>query len=146
MKLYALRDRLIGYYLQPFTGPDEHGVKASLAETINGDVQHALTKSPHHFELHELAEIDQETGKVTPTGPKLIADCSSLIREDIRETGAPGAGPHARAAPGRSRTSYGGDRITTAQTGTSATKAPTNDLQAAEPRPEPNGVPGHSER
>lgn len=126
MKLYALRDRLIGYYLQPFTGFSDDNVKASLAETINGENSHALTKSPHHFELFALAEIDQETGVVVPK-VEFLCECTALVRHSggssRRSDGGDrgvgrsntGGAQYEEPPPGRSGTPYGGERIVPAQ-------------------------------
>lgn len=84
MKIYAVRDRLIGYFLPPFIGPSDNQVKASLAEMINGEGKHAIQQAPHHFELHRLGEVTED-GHVTESR-EFLADCSSLIRGGIRAT------------------------------------------------------------
>jgi len=101
MKIYALRDRLIDYYLQPFIAPTEKQMLASLAQLVNGEENHAVAKAPHHFEAWELAEIDEE-GNVTPTR-RLVADASSLLRAGIRETTERNS-----TEPARQIRSYGG--------------------------------------
>lgn len=86
MKLYAVRDRLIDYYLRPFTAEDDKNVMASLSETINNAENKApIAQTPSHFEIWRLAEIDQESGAVVPS-KELLADCASLVRGDLRET------------------------------------------------------------
>lgn len=86
MKLYAVRDRLIGYFLQPFPAHTDKDVLASCANAINReDNRDPIAQTPHHFEIWKLAEINDETGKVTGD-PELLADCSSLVRGGIRET------------------------------------------------------------
>lgn len=87
LKIYAVRDRLIDYYMQPFVAPNDKEVMAALAKTVNdqGD-QNAVAQAPHHFELWELGTIDEE-GNLTPTR-KLICDGSSLIRPGVRERNA----------------------------------------------------------
>ena len=82
MNIYAIRDRLIDYYLQPFAGPDEKNVLAAIAAQVNGDIDSAINTAPHHFEVWELGKVDQE-GHITPTR-KLICDCSSLVRTGLR--------------------------------------------------------------
>ena len=82
MKIYAIRDRLIDYYLQPFAGPDEKNVLAAISQQVNGKGDSAIEAAPQHFEIWELGTVD-ETGHITPTR-RLIADCASLIRPDIR--------------------------------------------------------------
>jgi len=107
MHLYAIRDRLIDYYLQPFCGQNDKAITAALAETINGERSHAIQQAPHHFELYKLADIDEETGAVTPN-KVFVADCASLVRDIVRTTRTTGtdtpALPTGRRAdsPGRS--------------------------------------------
>ncbi|QXP08024.1 MAG: nonstructural protein [Arizlama microvirus] len=84
MKIYAIRDRLLDYYMQPFAGPEDKAVLASIARMINTQGEQSdIAQAPHHFEVWELGEIDDE-GHINPTR-KLIADCSSLVRPNIRE-------------------------------------------------------------
>lgn len=84
MKIYAIRDRLIDYYMTPFAAPSEKDVLASLAQTINtGDLNSAIAQAPHHFELWQLGLVTED-GHLTPQR-QFLADCSSLIRADIRK-------------------------------------------------------------
>lgn len=84
MNLYALRDRLIDYFMRPFTAPSDQEVMQSIAQVINsGDTSNAVTQAPHHFEIWKLAEIDEQ-GYVKGEGRCLVCDCSSLVREGVR--------------------------------------------------------------
>lgn len=101
LKLYAIRDRLIGYFMQPFPGPSDHQVKAAVANNVNNtESNHAVTQAPHQFELWRLAGIDEETGKVTGE-PEYLCDLSSLVRGDIRGTRIAGESP-VQGSEGRS--------------------------------------------
>lgn len=86
LKLYAIRDRLIGYFMQPFPGPSDHQVKAAVAANVNEGGSHAIHQAPHQFELWRLAGIDEETGKVT-ADPEYLCDLSSLVRGSVRRGG-----------------------------------------------------------
>lgn len=111
MKLYAIRDRLLDYFLQPFTGPGDKEVMGSLATSINTEEStNAIQAAPHHFELWRLAEIEQETGHVKASH-EFLCDCSSLLRGRVRDLAAtePGAGANA-ATPRRSTRPPGGAR------------------------------------
>lgn len=123
MKIYAIRDRLIDYYMAPFTAPDDNEAKAGVAFTINNEeTRSAINQAPHHFELWRLGEIHKE-GHLKPAR-EFLADCSSLVRTGVRsgrtgtagggtnggrqaEAGGPGAdsgpapGPHQGQAPGQ---------------------------------------------
>jgi len=91
MKIYAIRDRLIDYFMQPFLGPDDKNVLASVARLVNqGEITSDIAQAPHHFEVWALGEV-QEDGTLI-SHRELLSDCSSLIRTDLR--GLP---------PGRSR-------------------------------------------
>lgn len=92
-KLYAVRDRLVDYFMQPFVGPSDKQVLASIATVINGEGNNsAISQTPQHFEIWRLADIDENTGRVS--GEKeYLADASSLIRGGIR--GGTEAGPGA---------------------------------------------------
>lgn len=91
MQIYAIRDRLIDYYLRPFAAADDKEVMASIAHGINqGDQNSALAQAPHHFEIWRLGSVT-ETGDLRP-GKELVADCSSLVRTGVRRsdlTGTP---------------------------------------------------------
>jgi len=110
VRLYAIRDRLIGYYMTPFIGASDNQVKHSLAAMINTPTegQNAISQAPHHFELWKLAEINEETGTVKPD-PEFLADCASLVRgghgeaPKPREGKAPNAPSHRPPAPGGAR-------------------------------------------
>lgn len=108
MHIYAIRDRLIDYYLRPFAANDDKEVMASIATGINqGDQNSALAQTPHHFEIWRLGSVT-ETGDIRP-GKELIADCASLVRGSIRRGSIPGA-PEAPGATEPSRGPTSGDR------------------------------------
>lgn len=107
MKLYALRDRLIDYFLQPFAAPGDKEVMSSLAALINREGNNdPIAQAPHHFELWRLADINEETGKVTGE-PEFIGDCSALIRASVRERAPTGQGPIPGAERQSQRTTRG---------------------------------------
>lgn len=100
LKLYAIRDRLIGYFMQPFPGPSDHQVKAAVANNLNnGEANHAINVAPHQFELWRLAGFNEETGKVTGE-PEYLCDLSSLVRDRVRATGNAGEGTISSAEGG----------------------------------------------
>lgn len=99
LKLYAIRDRLIGYFMQPFPGPSDHQVKAAVATNVNNGGDHAINQAPHQFELWRLAGIDEETGKVTGD-PEYLCELASLIRGSVRAGGDAGEAPLAIAERG----------------------------------------------
>lgn len=105
MKIYAIRDRLIDYFQQPFVGPNDNAVKASLSNHIsNPEATDAIAQAPHHFEIWELGEV-HEDGHIEPS-QKLVCDCSSLIRPSVRtgRAGEPRSGTDSSPDRGEQRT------------------------------------------
>lgn len=102
MNLYAIRDRLIGYFMRPFPAETNFGVLAAISKAINDeDNNDALAKTPHHFEIWKLGEFNEETGKLT-SQPEFLADCTSLVREGIRP-GRAGRGQEAQSPAGEAQ-------------------------------------------
>lgn len=98
MRIFAVRDRLIDYYMQPFAAPGVKDVLAALANQVNTENQgNAIYQAPHHFEIWQLG-IVTEDGHITPER-EFIADCSSLVRASVRRDGKPGGHP-AEGPPG----------------------------------------------
>lgn len=84
MKIYAIRDRLIDYFMQPFVGPDDKTVMASVARLVNqGEVTSDIAQAPHQFEVWTLGQVTED-GHLVPER-QYLGDCSSLIRSDIRQ-------------------------------------------------------------
>lgn len=82
MKIYAIRDRLVDYFMTPFAAPETKPVMAALATTINSGDHSDIATNPHHFELWQLGQV-QEDGHITPSR-EFICDLSSLIRPGVR--------------------------------------------------------------
>lgn len=86
MKIYAIRDRLIDYFMQPFVGPDDKNVCAAVARTINqGEVTSDIAQAPHHFEVWSLAQVTEDGHIVEDR--YLVQDCAALVRGGIRPSG-----------------------------------------------------------
>lgn len=91
MNIYAIRDRLIDYYMNPFAGPGDKEVLAAISLQINGETNSAISQAPHHFEIWRLGKVEED-GHLTAQ-KELLADCSTLFRGNLRETGKPGGTP-----------------------------------------------------
>lgn len=92
MKLFAIRDRLIDHFRQPFTAHTVGEVQSAVAAQLNTGDALDWQQAPHHFELWELAEVT-EKGHITETRV-LICTLDSLVRRRIREgEPAPGGTP-----------------------------------------------------
>lgn len=90
MKIYAIKDRLIDYFMAPFAAPGDKEVLAALATRVNqqldGQTNDAIIQAPHHFEIWRLGEVNE--GGHLSANREFIADCSSLIRGGIRRAEA----------------------------------------------------------
>lgn len=108
MKIYAVRDRLIHYFMTPFCGADDKQVLAGLANHINNPegTYDAIKQAPHHFEIWKLGEV-QENGLIT-SKIDFLADCSSLVRASVRSTTDAGTGADAPARGRRPQPPGGG--------------------------------------
>lgn len=86
MKIYAIRDRLIDYFQQPWAAPGDKEVMTAIAAAINnGENNSAIAQAPHHFEIWRIGEVDEQ-GHITPSR-EFLGDCSSLIRGGVRGGG-----------------------------------------------------------
>lgn len=86
MKIYAIKDRLIDYFLTPFAAPGDKEVMASVAATINRPGNNdAIAQAPHHFEVWSLGHVTED-GHLVPER-EFLGDCSSLVRRGVREGG-----------------------------------------------------------
>jgi len=82
--MYSIRDRLLNFYMRPFTAPTDQEAQAAIAFNINSEeIRDAVTQAPHHFELWKIATIE-ENGDVVPA-KEFLCECSSLIRTRVRE-------------------------------------------------------------
>lgn len=85
MYVYAIRDRMLDFYMCPFPGNSDKEVLASVARLINsGESQDAIAKAPQHFEIWRLCEIT-ETGEIN-VQRELLADAVSLVRSPSGES------------------------------------------------------------
>lgn len=128
MRLYAIRDRLLDYFLQPFVGPSDRQVKAAVAENVNNrESQHAVAQAPQQFELWRLAEIDETTGQVQGER-EYLCDLNSLVRGGVRPAGDAAAAALAAATGERTGAAQGTDRPTAAHQPATPQPAPAERL------------------
>lgn len=79
MKIYAIKDRMIDYFMTPFAAPNDNEVMASLSNEINREGNlNAIAAAPHHFEIHCLGEVD-DSGNLHAKR-EFVCDCSNLVR------------------------------------------------------------------
>lgn len=87
MNIYCIRDRMLDYFQDPFTAPNDYTVQASVSAAINNpEATSALAQAPHHFEIWRIATVDDQ-GNIRESR-EFIADASSLVRRQSAEAGA----------------------------------------------------------
>lgn len=85
MNIYAIKDRLIDYFLMPFAAPSDKEVFAAISASINRiDNTDAIAQAPHHFEIWKLGTVT-ETGDILPA-KEFLTGADSLIRAGLRKT------------------------------------------------------------
>jgi hypothetical protein len=105
MFLYSLRDVLLDHYLHVFAAPDDKQVLSAIAQQVNSNDQGALTQTPSHFQVWRLGQVTDE-GDVIPD-KTLIAECSALVRRNLRPGDEPGADKAPNAPNGRQEPAHG---------------------------------------
>ena len=105
--IYAVRDRLLDYFQQPFIATDTKAVQAALAELVNNqESAHAIAQAPQHFELFKIGAVTED-GHVYGTH-ELICECSALIRARLRNEPAPADSAVPQPVEGRATPSPNG--------------------------------------
>lgn len=136
---------MLEYYMPPFVGETDRQVMASLAQTVNNPGNmNAIAQTPHHFELHQLADVDEDTGKITPKH-EYICDCSTLVRPSVRGAGATG-GAESKTPIGRSSSPSAGLSANTSANPRAPANPPQADPGALQAPPaRPGGIhPGNN--
>lgn len=138
MKIYAVRDRLIGYFMQPFVGPDDKNVLASVARLINqNEVTSDIAQAPHQFEVWRLGRVEED-GTIVPD-KEYLQDCSALVRRDIRPVRERGR-PEVEHPLARAEEAPSGAQGGTGPNGAPVSdKAPATPTSAGEARPPAGG-------
>lgn len=78
MKIYALRDRMLNYFLNPFAAPADTDVLGSVSNLVNSGDMSGLAQAPHQFEIWRLGEVTTD-GNIL-AAKELLAECHALIR------------------------------------------------------------------
>lgn len=82
MKIYAIRDRLLDYYQQPFIAQDDKPVLGAVSHQLATGNNLDWQNAPHHFEIWRLGKVTEE-GHLEQDR-ELLATLDSLIRADLR--------------------------------------------------------------
>lgn len=88
MKIYAVRDRMLDYYLHPFAAPDDKQVMGGIAQQVNNPEQmEAIAQAPQHFEIWKLGEVLDNGDLVT--NREIICNCQQLVRKTKETANGP---------------------------------------------------------
>lgn len=140
MKIYAIRDRLLDYYQQPFIAQDDKPVLGAISNQLHNGNNLDWQNAPHHFEVWRLGQVTQEG--FIEQDRELLATLDSLIRPDLRRPNRVPGVTESEIPPEGRRGSPGVDREdpypadSPAQNATHAAPG-----AATEARPGPTGIP-----
>lgn len=65
MKLFSVFDKKTGIYNQPFSQPTPGAAERVIRNEL-GNPDSMLSKYPADFELYQVADMNEQTGEVTP--------------------------------------------------------------------------------
>lgn len=80
LQIFAIRDRQLNAYMQPFFAPTAGAATRSFRDIVN-EQGHALNKHPEDYELWHLGEYDDNNGHITNGELKQIALAINLIEK-----------------------------------------------------------------
>lgn len=86
MKIFAVKDRKVEAFLQPFFSPTLGSAIRSLSEVLE-DEKHTFSKHAADYVLYDLGEYDDATGCIAPGDiPSVICSLTDLkkVAEDPR--------------------------------------------------------------
>lgn len=87
MNIYAIRDRLLNYYQQPFAAHADTDVLAALSRSISNGGDDVISQAPQHFEIWRLGRVTKD-GHLTDDNREYLADLSALVRTRRQTTTA----------------------------------------------------------
>lgn len=81
LKMYAIRDAKAEYFNTPFYAQTPGEAQRNF-ETLVNDKKSTVNQYPKDFDLYEVGEYDQDTGKLTPITPRQIVHAAQLVRQE----------------------------------------------------------------
>lgn len=88
LTIYALKDKLLEHFMQPFMSPGEKEAMSALSTLINDEEsKHAATQSPRDFALYQLGHVTEE-GQVYGDF-RIVCEAAGLVRDRVRNRPAP---------------------------------------------------------
>jgi len=79
-KVFAIRDRALDCFGQPFFAPSVGAALRSFSDEINRqDPNNALARHPEDYDLFTLGEYDDQTGEFDTCRPSQVAVGKDLV-------------------------------------------------------------------
>lgn len=80
MKIFAVKDKQVEAFLQPFFSPTIGSALRSLMEVVN-DPQHTFSKHAPDYVLYDLGEFDDTTGCISVGSlPDPVVNLADLVK------------------------------------------------------------------
>lgn len=80
-KFYALRDSKAEYYNAPALAMNQYEATRGLQQMLQQQKESQIAMFPHDFDLYELGEFDEQTGKIAAyDAPKHIIKAAELTQ------------------------------------------------------------------
>lgn len=89
VNVYSIYDRLLAHWSPPYFNHSSKEFLSGLSKAINDPESNLpVALKPEHFAVWQIGQID--SGFITNIDRHLVAECSSLVRSRVRETGIRG--------------------------------------------------------
>lgn len=83
MQIFAVKDKQVDAFLQPFFSPTTGSALRSIMEVVN-DPGHTFSKHAADYVLYVLGTFDDATGIIDPIAlPEPIVNLSDLVKPEI---------------------------------------------------------------
>lgn len=79
LKIFATFDKKLVSFQQPFYAPTAGGANRAFTDAVN-DQQHPMNKHPEDYDLYELGEWDDQTGKFITHEPNMISQGRNVVQ------------------------------------------------------------------
>jgi len=76
--IYAIKDLAVQAFNVPFTARAKGEALRSFIDEVNNQ-ESQLHKHPEDYELHHIADFDDQTGEIIPKTPELAARAKDVI-------------------------------------------------------------------
>lgn len=84
LQIFAIYDKKAQFFSPPFVNRNKGEALRTLEDLAN-DPQTRINKHPADFQIFELGEWDEVTGKITPVSqPKFLEEASSFKKPEVK--------------------------------------------------------------